>query len=166
MIRSILENNISCRKNTRYEQYLIWVVFSAKFGKKWLKQGFKWNTLIFFLFFCPVFSETRATILAVFTCFWGLKLKTPRWYSLKPGAEPWWNSLKHGGLRPPVSMNPSQIGSRFQWNHRGFQVLTPKTRETAKIVARVSLKPGQKKKMRGFLLKLFDLLELARVFWN
>ena len=85
----------------------------VKFGQKSLKQGFKWNTLIFF--FCQVFSETRATILAAFHVILGIKLETLRLYS-----------LKHEGLRPPVSMNPSQLGPRIQWNHRGFQVLTQK----------------------------------------
>ena len=102
------------------------MVFRCKICPKMTKARFQMKHSHIFLFFCPVFSETRATILAVFTCFWGLKLETPRWYSLKPGADPWWNSLKHGGLRPPVSMNPSRLGPRFQWNHRGFQVLSPK----------------------------------------
>ena len=29
----------------------------------------------YILFFCPVFSETRATTLAVFTCFLGIKTR-------------------------------------------------------------------------------------------
>ena len=35
------------------------MVFRAKIRPKRLKQGFNGNTLIFFYFFCPIFSETR-----------------------------------------------------------------------------------------------------------
>ena len=103
--------------------------------------------------------------LAIFTKILAVKLENHGWYS--------WNSKKKvetsrvpgwargPPLRPPL--RPSGPAGhprgfnlffyRVSWNHPWFQVLPPKIFVKPPKISKKMMKPGHKKKMRGFPLK-------------
>ena len=126
--------------------------------EKMAKRAVSLETRSYFFFFWTVFSETRPTKLAVFTCYLGIKA----WNTVVVFIETrgfccggiHWNQGILASPKPLVSMKPPQQNPWFQWNHPRFQVFNPKTRETANF-RRPSFTETvpKKKKMSGFLIK-------------
>ena len=119
------------------------VVFRAKMWAQMGKRVVSWETRSYFFFWYGIQWNSADQNGGIHVLF-GYK-------SLKHRGGIHWNQgilakLEAFGLQ--LRQNPW-----FQWNHHGFQAFNPKTRETAILIGRVSLKPYQKKKRAVSLLK-------------
>ena len=103
--------------------------------EKMAKRAVSLETRSYFFVFWTVFSETRPTKLAVFTCYLGIKAWNTEVVFIETrgfccgGIH--WNQGILASPKPLVSMKPPQQNPWFQWNHPRFQAFNPKTRETA-----------------------------------
>ena len=107
------------------------MVFRGQIWPKMTKARFQRKHSHIFLFFLPGIQWNSARI-------WR--------YSRVFGDK----NLKHRG---GIHWNTGAFGPRFQWNLHGFQVFTPKNTWNRQKSSPSFTETGQKKKMRGFLLK-------------
>ena len=140
--RGNMEKYITSFENRLYIQLKTWSgkdedgIHSKKEIEKWLNEGFKGNTLIFFLFLYDGIQWNLGENLRYSRVLGVWKLENQWWYSLKLGD---FGDVK--GLRPltspkpPVSMKPPLVSS--------FQ---PPEHVKPQNFAQVSLKPSYKKK--------------------
>ena len=132
------------------------VVFRAKMWAQMGKRVVSWETRSYF-FFGTVFSETRPIKMAVFTCYLGIKAWNTEVVFIETrgfccgGIH--WNQGILASPKPLVSMKPPQQNPGFNETTPGFKLLTQKHAKPPIFVGRVSLKPSQKKKKSGFLIK-------------
>ena len=128
--------------------------------EKMAKRAVSLETRSYFFVFWTVFSETRPTKLAVFTCYLGIKAWNTEVVFIETrgfccgGIH--WNQGILASPKPLVSMKPPQQNPWFQWNHPRFQAFNPKTRETANFRRPSFTETVPKKKWSVSLLKHFS----------